>query len=276
MQQILSFLLRNQNTLLFLILFSIGFGFTVESHSYHKSKWISSTNFLSGSIFGVGNSVGSYFDLKETNDVLVEENLRLRDELERYRNTTSQNTTIDSTSFTSPYRFYDAKVISNNYSKKNNYLLINRGSKDSIKPDMGVISSKGLIGIVEESTTNYSRIISILNSNLEINVGLKKSNHFGTLNWNGESPYFIQLTDVGRLAPIKVGDTIITSGNSNIFPKGILVGTIKTFNIDQSKSYYTIDIELFNDMTNLGPVYIIENMAKDDIESLIDTDNTNE
>jgi len=223
---------------------------------------------VSGSVFGAGSSVSSYFDLEEVNTNLVEENLRLRDALERYKTITNDTIFTDTTSYSAPYRFYSAEVISNSFSKRDNYILINKGLKDNIVSDMGVITSNGLLGIIENSTTNYSRVISLLNSNLEINVGFKKTNHFGTLSWDGKSPYFVQLSDVGRLAPIKVGDTVITSGNSSIFPKGILVGTVDNFELDTSKSYYNINLKLFNDMTNLGPVYVIENLIRPELDAL--------
>ncbi|WP_283643192.1 rod shape-determining protein MreC [Croceibacter atlanticus] len=268
MQQILSFLIRNKNTLLFLFLFAISLAFTVESHSYHKSKWISSTNFLSGNVFGFGSSIDSYFNLRDVNTTLVKENQQLRLQLERFKSIPIDTSFTDTATYNSPYKFYNATVIANSFSKKDNYILINKGEKDSIKPDMGVITPNGLLGIIENTSSNYSRIISILNSNLEINVGLKKSDHFGTLSWNGKSPYKAQLIDVGRLAPVKVGDTIITSGNSSIFPKGIPVGKISDFSLDQSKSYYKINVELFNDMTGIGPVYVIENLMKPELDSL--------
>lgn len=274
MQQIISFLIRNKNTLLFLFLFAVSFAFTVESHSYHKSKWISSTNFISGSVFNFGNAVGSYFDLEKVNSTLVEENLRLRSTIEHLKKTSRDTVFTDTTVFKAPYKFYSAAVISNSFSKRDNYILINKGLKDSISPDMGVITSNGVLGIVENSTRNYSRVISLLNSNLEVSVGLKKTNHFGTLSWNGKSPYHVQLSDVGRLAPLKVGDTVVTSGNSSIFPKGILVGTVSDFELDTSKSYYNINLKLFNDMTNLGPVYLIKNFMKPELEALRNSTNS--
>ena len=129
------------------------------------------------------------------------------------------------------------------------------------------------MGIIDNVSTNYSRVISILNTDSKINVQLKKTNHFGSLIWNGKDPNVVQLVDVPRLAPLKKGDTIITGGKSLIFPKGIPVGNIIDFNLDENGSYYTIDIQLFNDMTNIGHVYVIVNKDKAEIRSLEETDN---
>lgn len=110
--------------------------------------------------------------------------------------------------------------------------------------------------------------MSILNSNSRINAQLKKTNHFGSLVWNGKDPNVIQLTDVPRQAPVQVGDTIITGGRSLIFPQGVLIGEVAEFTLDQNESYYTLHIKLFNDMTNIGHVYIIENENKEEIKAL--------
>lgn len=110
--------------------------------------------------------------------------------------------------------------------------------------------------------------MSILNSNSRINAKIKKTNHFGTLKWNGKSPNITQLTDIQGLVPIAVGDTITTSGNSSIFPKDILIGKVISFTLDETEDVYTIDVELFNDMTNIAYVYIIENKDAQEIELL--------
>jgi len=124
------------------------------------------------------------------------------------------------------------------------------------------------VGIVDQVSKNYARVISILNGHSKINAQLKKTNHFGSLIWNGKDPNVVQLIDVPRLAPIKIGDTIVTGGKSLIFPQGIPIGSIEEFKLDQNESYYTIEIRLFNDMTNIGYVYIIENKEKEEIKEL--------
>ena len=133
---------------------------------------------------------------------------------------------------------------------------------------MGVITDKGIVGIIESSSNNYSRVISILNKNSRINAQLKKSNHFGSLVWNGEASNIIQLIDIPRLAPLKVGDTIVTGGRSTIFPKGIPIGTVTNFELNIDQSYFTVNVLLFNDMTNIGFVNVIENINREEIIEL--------
>jgi rod shape-determining protein MreC len=133
---------------------------------------------------------------------------------------------------------------------------------------MGVINSSGIIGIVDNTSKNYSTIISILNVKSQINAKIKKSNHFGSLVWNGKSTGFVQLIDVPRLAGVRKGDTIVTGEQSVIFPPNIGIGTIENVYIDDKTNYYTLNIKLFNDMTNLGHVYIIKNKDAAEITNL--------
>ena len=268
MQQIVNFILRNKTFLLFLLLFSIAILFTVQSHSYHKSKVVNSANFLSGSIFKASNNISAYFNLKDQNLILQEENNKLKSLV--FNSKKKLDTTyIDSTTFVNKYKFTSGQVIRNSYSSTNNYLLLNKGAKDSVKQDFGVITSKGILGIIEETSKNYATVLSILNTTSRISAQLKKTNHFGTLSWNGLSPRLIQLTDIPKIAPVLKGDTIITSGRSSIFPKGIPIGIIENFKLDDAENYYEINIALFNDMTNIEHVYVIQNKDLKGIKTLL-------
>lgn len=269
MQQIINFLIRNKTFLLFLLLMFISIVFTIQSHSYHRSKFISSTNFISGGVYSWKESVSTYFGLKSENERLLKENENLRNNISLLlAKDKSGIKYIDSTTFSGPYTFIKGRVYRNDYSKIDNYILLNKGAKDSVRPDMGVITDKGIVGIVENVSTNYSRVISILNSNSRINAGLKSSNQYGSLTWNGKDPNIVQLETIPRQALLKVGDTIITNGRSTIFPKGIGVGVITHYELDQSQSYYLIDVSLFNDMTDIGFVYAIQNNEKAEILTL--------
>lgn len=277
MQQIINFLIRNKNKLLFLVLLAISLFLTVQSHSFQKSKFINSANFITGGVYSWTSNLENYFHLEEYNKQLLEENRRLRLLLHMENDSLLGNDTLDlfelkimmgDSLMDLPYHIRSAKVINNNYSGQNNYLTIKGGTSDGITPDMGVVTSDGIVGIVENTSANYATVISLLNANSRINAQLKNSEHYGTLMWNGETPNIVQLIDVPRLAPVSRGDTIITGGRSLIFPKGILIGHIVDYQLDQSESYYTIDIELFNDMTSIGHVYVMEHTEKEEIQEL--------
>lgn len=267
MQQIFNFILKNSNRLLFLLLLVISLSLTIQSHSYHKSKVISSANFFTGGIYEKVNNIDEYFNLKSQNDQLAKENARLKSLLFNQKDTTKLPQ-IDSIKGIKKIDIIVSKVIRNSYSVHENYLTINNGSVSGIKPNMGVINSSGIIGIVDNTSKNYSTIISILNVKSQINAKIKKSNHFGSLVWNGKSTGFVQLIDVPRLAGVRKGDTIVTGEQSVIFPPNIGIGTIENVYIDDKTNYYTLNIKLFNDMTNLGHVYIIKNKDAAEITNL--------
>jgi rod shape-determining protein MreC len=267
MQQIVNFFIRNKIFLLFLFLFSIAISLTIQSHSYHKSKFINSANFLTGGVYKSVNNIGQYFNLKEENLRLLEENNRLKTLLFN-----SQDTIKVDSPFDGNYRLVSAQVYKNSYSATNNYLTINKGEKDSIHEDLGVITSRGIVGIIDNTSNNYARVMSILNTNSSVSAELKNTDHFGELKWDTFSPEIIQLVDIPKQAPVTEGDTIITSGRSTIFPKNIPVGTVSSFKLDETENFYIVNVQLFNDMTNIGHVHIIRNLDSQEIKTLENLD----
>ncbi|AOW08354.1 rod shape-determining protein MreC [Flavobacterium gilvum] len=267
MQQIFSFIIKNSNRLLFLLLLGIALSLTIQSHSFHRSKIISSANFLSGGVYERINSFEEYLHLKEQNDELARENANLKSLLFKTQDT-SKIPNLDSLKGVLPKDIVVSKVIHNSYNVYENYLTLNSGAKQGVKSDMGVINSLGVVGIIDNVSTNYSTVISILNVKSQINAKIKHSDHFGTLSWDGKNTGFVQLTDVPRLAAIRKGDTIVTGGQSVIFPENIGIGTIDKIYISEKTHYYTINVKLFNDMTNLGHVYIIKTENSEEIRNL--------
>lgn len=278
MQQIVNFLIRYKNFLLFAFLLSLSFIFTVQSHSYHKSKFINSANFLSGGVYESVGSIQEYFNLKTYNRQLLEENARLRESAKDDNVSVFEMAATDFDTMTalrstivfpeSQFHFIPAQVIHNSYTKTDNFLTLKVGAKDSIVRDMGVITSKGIVGVIDEVSNKYSTVLSILNTSFLTNAKLKSSDHFGTLKWDGKDPNRLQLVDMQQQAQIKVGDTIETSGRSAIFPKGIPIGAIASFELEESKNFYIISVQLFNDMTNIGHVYVVQNEDLEEIQAV--------
>ena len=268
MQQIINFVLRNKTFIVFLLLLGLSLFFTIQSHSYHKSKYINSSNAVTGSVYKTANGIGQYFNLAKENKALLEENRMLKTIVHNLEVDTLKPNFTDSVRLNSHFKFRSAEVYKNSYSQSTNYLTINKGNKDSIKIDHGVITSQGIVGIIENTSKNFSSVLSILNTRSRINAQLKKTNHIGTLVWNTESSEFAQLIDISKFAPVAIGDTIITGGQSTIFPKGILIGTVNSYKIDTGGDSYIVNVKLFNDMTNIGHVYVIENLQASEIKSL--------
>ena len=267
MQQIIFFLIRNKNFLLFIVLFSISIFLTIQSHSNHKNNFVNSSNSITGGIYTIKSSITNYFNLREENEILIDENTRIRIQLESYKSKVV-NQNIDTNSILSKYYFVSAKVINNSFSKTKNKITIDKGERDSIQLDLGVITSKGIVGIIDNVSNKYATIQSILNTNSQINAKLKNVKHFGSLVWNTEDPNVIQLIDIPRLAPVKIGDTIVTGGKSTIFPEGILIGAVIDFELTEDENSQNLNIQLFNDMTNLQHVYIIDNLDSQEIINL--------
>ena len=178
MQQIFNFILKNSNRLLFLLLLVLSFSLTIQSHSYQKSKIISSANFFTGGIYQRINTVDEYFGLKSQNEELANENARLKSLLFNQKDTTKLPQ-IDSIKGVKKVDIVVSKVIHNSYSIQENFITINNGSASGIKPNTGVINSAGIVGIVDKTSKNYATIISVLNVSSKINARIKKSNHFG-------------------------------------------------------------------------------------------------
>ncbi len=267
MQQIFSYLLKNKNFLIFIFLLAVSFGLTIQSHRYHKSKFISAAYNTTGGLYEVVNHVNEFVNLDIYNERLLAENSRLRKQLSNFNFNSSVGNYLEI-----PYEYIPAKLVHNSVNKKNNILVINKGSSDGVKTDMGVITSNGIVGIIESVGDNYATVLSVLHTKSQINVQLKKTNHIGSLLWDGKSPFTLQIEDITKVAPIKVNDTIVTGGYS-IFPQGINVGKVKKAQLNQSLNYFDVEIELFNDMSNIGYVYVVKNESLNEVNELLELGN---
>jgi rod shape-determining protein MreC len=267
MQQIVNFLIKNSYRMLFLLLLSISLSLTIKSHSYHRSEYVHSANAVSGYTYTKINNVKEYFGLREKNEILARENARLKQLLFN-----KKDTLIDAKAIlpnaVSNFKVIPAKVIKNSYDKQNNYLTLDRGNGSNIRSEMAVISDKGIIGIIDKTTKDFATVISILHTKNPINGKVKSSNHFGTINWDGKNTGYVQLVDLPRLVNLKKGDTIVTSGQSLIFPENIPIGKIDKIFAEKGTNKYVIRVRLFNDMTSLGYVYVIESKKRKQKDAL--------
>ena len=217
MQQIISFLYKNKLFILFLLLEVFAVIFTIQSHSFHKSKFVNSANFISGGIYDRVNNFKEFLLLKKENRRLSEENAYLKNliELREKDSGLTEIIVADTSNYKQKYSYTSAKVINNNYRKNNNYLTIDQGSNNGVEPDLGVINSKGIVGITKSVSKNYATVLSVLNVNSRINAKLKHSDHFGSLSWDNNDFNVVQLQDLPVQATIYVGDTVVTGGKSN-------------------------------------------------------------
>ncbi|WP_136465887.1 rod shape-determining protein MreC [Flagellimonas onchidii] len=264
MQRIINFILRYRNAFLYSFLMIIALSMTIRSHSYHQSRFFNSSKWLTGNIYGIAANISSYFGLRQENQRLVQENERLRRLLFNSKQEITQQ--VDTTALN--YEVISANLIKNSFSSPRNYLTINKGKNQGVTQDMGVITTEGILGIVENVSSNFATVQSILNTKSSVNAKIKNSEYFGSLVWNEEDYSVAQLIDIPRLVPLVVGDTIVTGAMSSIFPEGIPIGVIKKYDLNTSRSFYNIDVQLFNDMANIKNVYLIKHKNKEEIEEL--------
>ena len=250
MQKLLNSILRNRTLLLFLLLFCLSLQFIVKNHDYQQSSFIAFNNDLSSSFFKVRHKFTSYIKRQKHNEQLVAENQFLLSQLITKNN---QIFLLDSI----PFDVIPAQVIRNSIQLKHDYITLNKGEKDGVKKEMGVITATGVVGIVNIRNAQTSGVISLLNKSLRVNAKIKKSNHFGSLYWNGESPNTMVLSDVPLAAKVAIGDTIVTGGMSAIFPAEIPLGVISATEVPINDNYYNLRVSLFQDMTNISQVYLV-------------------
>ena len=263
MQRIINFILNYRNAFLYALLLVFCLVLTIRSHSYHQSKFFNSSKLLTGSILSVKSGVSDYFSLSEENQRLAQENKRLRLLLFNSEGNTNVGSDTEST-----YNVIHARAVKNMYSSPRNYITINKGRKDSVQQDMGVITPLGVLGIVENTSRKYATVQSILNTKSNINAKIKNTNYFGSLQWDAKDYDVVQLVDIPRSATVTIGDTITTGAMSSIFPEDIPIGIIKKYDLDQNQSSYDIQVDLFNDMANIKNVYIIKNKDRKEILEL--------
>jgi len=268
MQQLIYFFQKFKYFLFFLLLQLLALTLTFNNLNFHKSKYVNSANKITGGIYEQVSNISDYFALKALNEELVEENKRLINFLQQKKEIpfSLDSTVVDTTRYHQKYTFLSAKIINNNYANAFNFLTIDKGEKDGLGKEMAVVNGKGIVGIIDNTSSNYARVQSILNKNSRLNARLKNG-YFGTLKWNGLDYNVLQLSDIPRQAPVNIGDTIETGGKSTIFPEGVLIGTV--LKVDSKNSVdKIIDVKLFNDMSAIGSVYVIKNLHKKEIKSL--------
>lgn len=268
MKTLFRFIVKYQFVILFLVLETFSFWLLSRHTYYQKSKIESVTISFSGYTNEKISNVRNYFRLKTTNETLAQENLELRKQLailaqkNEVLNDLQREIVVDSL-----YRYTPAKIINNSVNKRYNYLTLNKGSNAGIEPEMGVISQNGIIGIIVGVSPNYSTVISLLNIDLKLSAKLSKSNHFGSLYWEGGNYREVTLNDIPQHVPIAIGDTVSTSGFSSIFPENVPIGVISSFTAKGS-NFYRIRVKLFKDFKGLYNVWIVSNEHKQELLQL--------
>ena len=274
MNELFNFFIRNSKWFVYIFFVVISCTLLFNSDPYHQRVYMTSANRVAATVYEVGNNVTSYFNLRQINDdlnrrnaVLESEVLNMREQLADLRNQNYADTLVtDST--VSRFDFIVAHVINNSVSRPFNYMTINKGRADGIRPELGVIDQNGVVGIVSVVGEHNSRVISLLNPNFRLSCKIKSSDNFGSLVWDGNDPHVALLEELPRHTVYHPGDTIVTSGFSAVFPPGLPVGKIMANNKKNNENFFTLKIQLFTDFTTLSNVQVVVDNEKLELDAL--------
>lgn len=267
MRTLLRFIQKYSNLMLFLLLETIAITLIARSSNFQKSKIVGLNRQVSGYLFSKVDGAREYLSLKEVNRHLAYENMELRNKLSQLSGKMDSATVIND--FNEPYHFFfvPSRVVHNSVFKQYNYMTLDRGKKHGVFKDMGVISEQGLVGIVLESSNNFSTVIPVINLDFRLSVKISSNNYAGILQWEGDSPRYAILTEIPFHVTIMEGDTILTSGFSSIFPEGILVGNIESYSLEKG-NFYDIRVKLSTDFQSLFHVNVIRNYRQEEQRNL--------
>jgi rod shape-determining protein MreC len=268
MQNLIQFLFRNGVVILFLALEALCLYLVVQTNQRQRQIYLRTSDYVTGGLHQQMSALLDFINLREVNDSLMLENARLRKRLYEQNMTATSADTLRAADTTLRYEIIPALVIKNSLNSRNNYLTLNRGSRNDIAPGRGVITDDGPVGIVVSVTPRFSKVMSILHANTMLSASIEEKGYFGTLEWKGLNPTKMQLAAIPKHAFLESGDVVTTSGYSHIFPAGIVIGEVDTFTLDGGSNFYTVDVDLNIDMGNVQSVYVIRNTFAGEQQSL--------
>ncbi len=277
MIKLILFLKKIHFFLLFIILEALAIHYYANSTSYTKVKLVTASNYVVGGLYAQLSGVSSYFNLRRENRRLIEELAQLHNELDALRRDTTRYVTLplstqDSALLLNPegerrFEYYDARVVNNSFTRQENYITLNKGALDGMKPNMAVIAGDGIVGYVLSCSDHYSVCMSVLNREFNTSGRIKGEEYFGSIYWDGVSYEYVTLTEVPKYAPIEKGDTILTTDYSTIFPPDVMIGTVESFEL-QNATYYEVKVKLHADISSLNYVLAVNYIDAEEREAL--------
>jgi rod shape-determining protein MreC len=281
MERLILFVYQNRAFFTFLLLEIFCSWLIVENNAYQGTKFFNSSNGVVAAMNNFSQSVRDYFQLSDVNRMLAEENASLKQALEQQRKQSypPSNVVIDSTAITSVdttdvnrYDFISAKVVNNHVDFFKNFITIDKGQDAGIEAGMAVISPQGVVGKVKIVSNHYSVVTSILHIDVMVSAILKRTEHFGTVQWDGRNPDIVEFKYIPpHAAPVK-GDTVITSGYNAVFPEGIMIGVIDDVKLNEAALFYDLKVKLSQDFRKLSFVNVVKNhrqQEQDSVEQVI-------
>ncbi len=270
MERLFLFFFQNRAFFTFLLLEIVCVWLIVSSNHYQSAQFFNSSNSLVAAINGFSHGVGEYFSLRKTNDDLAKENANLRTALEKRTQLlySVRAQGVADTTIVNRFEFVSAKVVNNSVDRVINFITIDRGSSSGIKEGMAVIGNSGAVGKIKATSDHYSVVTSLLNVDVMISAMLKRTEHFGTVQWDGTDPLFINLRYIPRHVRPVIGDTVVTSGYNAIFPEDIMIGTIEEIELNDAAPFYELKVRLSQDFRRLSYVAVVKSNLKVEQDSL--------
>jgi rod shape-determining protein MreC len=262
MRNLLNFLLKYNNIVVFLILEGIAFYWLTNGNSYHNSRVVKAIQGVTKGLEARINNVRTYLNLHEINIKLAEENSTLQNQIEQLTKIGNADFFfVDDSVFRQQFQYTSTRVIKNSVVRQKNYFTLNKGTRQGIEVDMAVTSGGSVVGIIVGCSGNFSVGISLLNIDFRLSARIKSNGYFGSLTWDGRDYRHAILNEIPQHIYINIGDTIETTGYSAVFPEGIGVGTVSDFKKSGS-DFYQINVELFTDFKKLQYVNVIGNLKR--------------
>ncbi len=269
MRNLFLFLWKYNFFIFFLLLETLCGYIIIQNNNFKRTTFINSANSIAAKTNTLVSAITDYINLRATNDALSRENAALKTLLPDVFYIDSAMKRINNdTILKQQYTFLTSKVINNSTNRRNNYLTLNKGSKQGVKPEMGVICSEGIVGIVKDVSDNFSSVISFLHKDSRFSARLRKSGYIGSMVWNGFDETHGTLNDIAKHVNVSIGDTIVTSSFSTIFPDGVLIGTVAQVSSTGGNNFQEIKVKLSTPFGMLSYVYVISNLFKEEQKAL--------
>lgn len=266
MRNLFLFIKRFYPFFLFLLLEVLAVILITRNNSFQRATFINSANEVTGLMYDSRHGMQRYFKLKQNNDLLQEENAQLRRQLANMRERADSGY-VDTVG-EELYAFVPARVIHHSSRRRMNYFTLNQGGRDGIEPGMGVVDSRGLVGMITNVSTNYAVGLSMLNTKTRVSVKHARSGAIGIMRWQGLDPLDHIVEDMTKTAGVRVGDTIVTSGYSTYFPPDLPVGIVTSAELLEGSNFYDISIRLTNEIMSLEKAYVVKHFFKPELDSL--------
>ncbi|MDZ7847365.1 MAG: rod shape-determining protein MreC [Owenweeksia sp.] len=269
MRTLFQFLYRIRILFLFIALEAVAFVWIYNARSYQRSVFLNSTNEVSGSLLSQTTHLYQYLHLREQNELLARENARLHGLTKNaYLPIYHQNQEKNDTGYQNRYSYQQAQLVSSSFRKARNFMTVNRGSLHGIKPGMGVIGSKGIVGVTQDVSPHFSTVIPLINPFFSVSGMIKGTGFFGPVKWSTPDYRYAYLTDIARYANFLPGDTVLTDARSQVFPGGIPIGYIESHKLQEDQNFFKIKLRLATDFASVNHVYIITDKMKKELQEL--------